>query len=112
MMWVTKKQLKKQIAELEQDNIDLGNEVKCLTEVVDTYNKKFPFDFGETVYDVQLRGENGRYTKKNPSREHSVVNEVIVDKKNYFNLVDRYNQKDVFTELKLAEEYLDSICTK
>ena len=109
-MWTTKKTLKEHIATLEAKlaaeylrNDDLQAQLK-------EFAVKYPFDIGQTVYDLQLRNDKGRYTKKNPSREHSVVNEVVVDKKNYFNLVDRYADNDVFVTYEAAEKYLDEVC--
>ena len=55
---------------------------------------------------------NGKYTKKNASLEHSLINEVVVDKKNYFGLVERYNKYDVFTDYENAKKYLESVCVK
>lgn len=77
---------------------------------LDEMNETFPFYLGQVVYDVQLRSASGRYTKTKASREHSLVNEVIVDKKNYFNLVDRYNNYDVFMDRDAAEKHLDNHC--
>lgn len=88
---------------LLEANADLSN------KVVD-YCLKYPFDLGQVVYDVQLRNTQGRYTKNKASRAHSVINEVIVDTKNYFKLVDRLHSHDVFLSNNAAEEYLDSIC--
>ena len=96
--FTTKKELKNQVA-------SLMNELENKLEV-------FPFTIGQTVYDVQLRNEMGRYAKKNASLEHSLINEVVVDEKNYFNLVERYKRKDVFTTRELAQIHLETICTK
>lgn len=92
----TKKELKAEVAQLEGK---LG-----------FVEATFPFALGQTVYDVQLRNQNGKYTKKNASLEHSLINEVVVDKKNYFGLVERYNKYDVFTNYESAKEHLESIC--
>lgn len=70
----------------------------------------FPFALGQTVYDVQLRNEKGRYAKKNASLEHSLINEVIVDEKNYFGLVERYRRQDVFFDYDTADAYLMDVC--
>ena len=96
--FTTKKELKKQVAELMSE--------------LDSKIEVFPFNLGQTVYDVQLRNEMGRYAKKNASLEHSLINEVVVDEKNYFNLVERYKRKDVFTTRELAQIHLETICTK
>lgn len=83
-----------------------------LTDNISEMMKKYPFEIGETVYDLQLRSSKGRFTKTKASREHSLINEVVVDKKNYFGLVERYNNKDVFTDKNCAEEYLKSVCVE
>ena len=115
-MFITKK---KRIRELEEElenmhtinnellvtNNDLSNE---LVEM----KSKFPFDLGQVVYDLQLRSSKGRFTKTKASREHSLINEVVVDKKNYFGLVDRYASNDVFTDRIEAEKYLESVCVE
>lgn len=96
--FTTKKELKKQVA-------DLMHELDSKIEV-------FPFTLGQTVYDVQLRNEMGRYARKNASLEHSLINEVVVTEKNYFNLVERFNKQDVFTSRELAKIHLETICKK
>ena len=115
-MFITKK---KRIRELEAElenmrtinnellvtNNDLSNEIIEM-------KSKYPFEMGQTVYDLQLRSSKGRFTKTKASREYSLINEVVVDKKNYFGLVDRYNNKDVFTDKNRAEEYLESVCVE
>ena len=116
--FTTKKDLKKQIAKLKAE---LDTVSKINTQVIN-YNEEigiayedmktiFPFNLGDVVYDIQLRGENGRYTKTKASREHSIINEVVVDKKNYFKLTDRLGT-DVFKSNSDASAYLDSICIK
>lgn len=116
-MWISKKKLKNENAQLTAEVAranELYNELlrDCcyLQDTVASYRAKYPFEIGQVVYDVQLRSSKGRFTKTKASREHSIINEVIVDKKNYFNLVDRYNNLDVFTTLEKAEEHLDSVC--
>ena len=96
--FVTKKELKEKVNALEYE--------------IDNMKEVFPFKFGQTVYDIQLKNEAGRYAKKNPSLEHSVINEVVVDEKNYFNLVKRYRDKDVFITFNEANEFLTMVCTK
>ncbi len=97
----------KKLREFKNELIKINNE---LADKVEEYMRTYPFQLGQVVYDVQLRSSKGRFTKTKASREHSIINEVVVDKKNYFNLVDRYNNFDVFTTLKNAEEHLDSVC--
>lgn len=94
--FVTKKQLKAKVAALEAASADM-------LEV-------FPFKLGQVVYDLQLKNESGRYTKKNASIEHSVINEVVVNEKNYFSLVSRYRKHDVFFTYNDAYSYLTSVC--
>ena len=115
-MFITKK---KKISKLEEElenmrttnnellvtNNDLSNEIIEM-------KSKYPFEMGQTVYDLQLRSSKGRFTKTKASREHSLINEVVVDKKNYFNLVDRYASKDVFKDRVEAEKYLESVCVE
>ena len=127
-MWTTKRKLKCQVEELENKVTELDTQLK---ETVDAYEEyishradlfqlaidqltsyqtQFPFNLGDIVYDIQLRNNKGRFTKRNPSKEYSVINEVIVDKKNYFNLVERYNTNDVFRNREEAQSYVESIC--
>lgn len=116
--FTTKKELKK---ENERLKLDVESATKINEEVIgyneeigvalEDMKKAFPLILGQIVYDLQLRGENGRYTRTKASREHSVINEVIVDKKNYFKLADRLNC-DVFISKEAAESYLDEICVK
>ena len=95
--FITKKELKERVVQLE-------NELKIMHD-------DFPFYLGQVVYDVQLRNEKGRYAKKNASLEHSLVNAVAVDEKNYFNLVERYKKQDVFTNEDEARTFLTDVCT-
>ena len=81
-----------------------------LTDTVIKYSTKYPFTMGQVVYDVQLRNAQGRYTKTKPSKEHSVINEVIVDAKNYFKLVERFYAEDVFMDRVLAEQHIEKVC--
>ena len=92
----TRKELKATINKLENE--------------LDTMRESFPFFIGQTVYDVQLRNEKGRYAKKNVSLEHSLINEVVVDEKNYFGLVERYKRNDVFFYYESARAFLESVC--
>ena len=99
----TKKELRQTLSELYDELAVCKDE---LTYMQDT----FPFDLGQVVYDVALKNDKGRYTKTSPSIEHSTITEVTVDEKNYFRLVNRFNQNDVFFTQEEAEEYLKSIC--
>lgn len=116
--FTTKKELKK---ENERLKLDVESATKINEEVIgyneeigvalEEMKKAFPLTIGDIVYDLQLRGENGRYTRAKASKSHSVINEVVVDKKNYFKLVDRLDY-DVFISKEAAESYLDEICVK
>ena len=94
----TRRELKKKVTQLAYELCAIQN--------------VFPLTLGQIVYDVQFRNENGKYTKKNASLEHSLINEVIVDKKNYFGLVDRYNRNDVFLSYDEAKAFLEKVCVK
>jgi hypothetical protein len=101
--FTTKKELKEKIAHLECFCEGFTKELRVMRET-------FPFKVGQIVYDVALKDEKGRYTKTNPSIEHSTITPVIVDEKNYFKLVARYRRNDVFVDLVSANDYLDSVC--
>ena len=96
--------------ELRQKNVELMDEIEELIEEIDFMLEDFPFFIGQTVYDVALKNAKGRYTKVNPSLEHSTITAVTVDEKNYFSLVNRYEKNDVFIEREEAESYLRQIC--
>ena len=107
--FTTKKELKKEVAELKNALTEaLGWRDRALVDLCDM-KRTFPFALGQTVYDVQLRNDKGRYAKKNISLEHSRINEVVVDTKNYFNLVERYERNDVFTDYESARAFLEGI---
>lgn len=104
MAWYTsRRKLNEQIVELIAKNNDLAHYINDIKEM-------FPLILGDTVYDVQLRSAKGRFTKTKASREHSLINEVVVDKKNYFSLVDRYKSNDVFFTYVDAEKHLNDVC--
>ena len=114
----TKKELRAKIDALQtQVAIERNTKLEVIkynNEIANAYEKMsliFPLEMGQVVYDLQLRGDNGRYTKTKASREHSLINEVVVDKKNYFKLVDRLGT-DVFEDRCAAEFYLDQVCVK
>ena len=113
-LWLNIESNKKHKAELSiyEDklrlmNATLTNVVTSLTE----YRVNYPLTMGETVYDIRLKNSKGKFTKKSPSREHSSYSEVVVTPKNYFGLVERYRNNDVFLSEEEAIAYLDSICT-
>lgn len=97
--------------ELKAKNSILEHRVSKLEDIIKSMRETFPFELGSTVYDVQLRNEKGRYAKKNVSLEHSIINDVVIDTKNYFNLVERYKRNDVFLSREDADVYLKEICT-
>ena len=108
----TKKELRARIAELEFEN----NEIRKYNEdIANEYEKIrtcYPLDLGATMYDVQLRGEDGKYTRTKASREHSLINEVLVTEANYFKLKRRMLKEDVFYTLDQAKKHLDEVCVK
>ena len=120
----TKKELRAEIARLEVQNdllltrnSKLTDKVDDLTTAVNSANDKvlclkrmFPLALGETVFDVALKNAQGKYAKKNPSFEHSTITEVVVTEKNYFSLVKRLENNDVFYTRAAAEDYLKAIC--
>ena len=101
--FVTKKELKEQI-------LDLQMTVKELEGEIDMRDEKYPLELGETVYDVALKNAQGKYTKVKPSLEHCTITPVTVDEKNYFKLVARMRNNDVFLSEAAAKTYLESIC--
>ena len=108
---------KKRIEELEYKLDKTMTECEEIKHVLNDYltrynelKQQFPLEIGLVVYDVALRNEKGRYTKKNPSREHCLITEDIVTAKNYFNMVERWKSGDVYTSKQEAERYLNSIC--
>ena len=99
----TKKGLKQTIDRLRAEVLELEDAL---------YRKEdmFPFYLGQTVYEIAFKNEKGRYTKKDPSFEHSEITEIEVTEKNYFKLVKRYENDDVFCSRDGAELYLEYIC--
>lgn len=106
----TKKELKHKIDVLEGDLIDAEEEIEHQENELNYYKQFFPLVLGSTVYDIQLRDVKGKYTKENASREHSYFNQVEVTEKNYFSLVERWKNQDVFLEESEANKYLDEVC--
>jgi hypothetical protein len=106
----TKKKLKARIAYLEEELASLRTVNGGLYDRLAEMTTTFPLELGQTVYDVQLRNANGRYTKKHPSLEHSLINEVVVDTKNYFGLVERMRKLDVFRDREGAQRALEFAC--
>ena len=106
----TKKELRVEIDSLKSQIQNDISDAARLAEKIQDLRICFPFDIGQTVYDIQLKSAKGRYTKTRPSREHSSINEVVVDENNYFGLVTRYRRLDVFIDKQAAEDYLNEIC--
>jgi hypothetical protein len=96
--------------ELKEQNVELMVVIKDLVDELNDLKESFPFDMGQKVYDVALKNAQGRYTKTKPSREHCTITEVEVNEKNYFSLLKRLNNNDVFFSQEDAESYLDSVC--
>ena len=106
----TKRELREKISDLEDMLLEYIEGIDDLEEALDDMLAMYPFDIGMIVYDIQLRGENGRYTKTKPSLAHSIINEVVVDEKNYFKLRKRMEKNDVFMLREEAEAYLQKVC--
>ena len=115
-MWITRKKLKAQNAALEAALETLKADCALLEAAykakVEVLEEMYPFSMGQIVYNVNLRSATGRFTKTKVSKEHSYVDEVVVNKTNYFKLVDRYANKDVFMTLKAAEDFIASIAVE
>lgn len=115
-MFMTKRKKIKLLEASLAEVTALKNEVLSanvkLADALADMRSKYPFDIGQVVYDVQLRSSKGRFTKTKASREHSYINEVVVDKKNYFNLVDRLAGNDVFTNKTAAEAFIADVCVE
>lgn len=108
----TKKELRARIAELEAQNTQIRKYNEDIANAYELMKTLYPLDIGATMYDVQLRGEDGKYTRTKASREHSLINEVLVTEANYFKLKKRMLKKDVFYTLDHAKKHLDEICVK
>lgn len=106
----TKKELRAKNAILEKDLEDAETDIEELIQELAHYKTTFPLTLGDTVCDIQLRNANGRFAKRNASRQHSYYNKVVVTKSNYFSLVDRFLKKDVFINEFEANKYLDEVC--
>lgn len=108
--FTTKRALNNIIADQAFDIEELEEELEACEDELAYMQEMFPFCLGQVVYDVALKNAKGRYTKTNPSIEHSTITQVTVDEKNYFGLVNRLKRNDVFFEQDEAEKYLKSIC--
>ena len=101
--FTTKKELRRMLSEL-YDELEI-----CVGECM-YVRDMFPLDLGQSVYDISLKNNKGRYTKNKPSLEHSTITKITVDEKNYFSLVKRFRNNEAFSTRADAEEYLKAIC--
>lgn len=99
----TRKELKEQIFELNLSNKELEGELAQMQD-------RYPLDIGQVVYDIALKNAQGKFTKTKPSFEHCTITAVTVDEKNYFKLVNRFRNNDIFISEAAAKAYLESIC--
>ena len=107
---ITKKKYHNMLNSYDNEIQIRDNTIEDLQRELDAFGVAFPFDIGQKVYDVALKKAHGQYTKTKPSREHCTITEVEVNEKNYFGLVKRLNNNDVFFNHEDAESYLDHIC--
>ena len=108
----TKKELRARIAKLEAQNNQVRKYNEAIADAYEFMKTVYPLDIGATMYDVQLRDEDGKYTRTKASREHSLINEVVVTEANYFKLKKRMLNEDVFYTLDQAKKHLDEVCVK
>lgn len=103
-------QLKHHIEILTRNKNLLLNTNHELSETLEQYKATFPFMLNDTVYELELRSAKGRFTKTKPSIDQSKIVEHVVDTKNYFNLVKKYEEKLLFKTLEGAEDTLREVC--
>lgn len=108
--FTSKKELKTAVGVFSDALEECEEELEARTEELVDLRNTFPFDLDQVVYDVALKNDKGRYTKTRPSLEYSTITAVSVTEKNYFSLVNRYKNNDVFTSEEAAKQYLRSIC--
>jgi hypothetical protein len=96
--------------ELKAENVELMSDIEQLLDELQDMRETFPFYIGQVVYDVALKNAQGRYTKMHPHIDYCTITEVEVNEKNYFSLVKRFRNHDVFDNRETAEEYLKSVC--
>ena len=89
---------------------ELKNKIINLMIELDNKIEAFPFDLGQTVYDVAYKNAKVKYTKTKPSFEYSTITEVTVTENNYFSLVKRLARGDVFFSYEAAEHFLKYVC--
>ena len=108
----TKKELRARISQLEAQNTQIRKYNEDIADAYELMKTIYPLDIGATMYDVQLRSEDGKYTRTKASREHSLINEVEVTEANYFKLKKRMLKEDVFYTYDQAIKHLDEVCVK
>ena len=108
----TKKELRARIADLENENNTIRQYNNDIANAYERIRADYPLDIGATIYDVQLRGDDGKYTRIKASRDHSLINEVEVTEANYFKLKKRMLKEDVFYTYDQAIKHLDEVCVK
>jgi hypothetical protein len=106
----TKKELKEEIKRLKNDLSEAEAEIENCDELLEYIRYSLPFDLDMTVFEVQLKNKNGKFTTARPSKEHSVIVPVVVTEKNYFRLAKKF-MIGVFYKKEEAEEYLTDICS-
>ena len=116
-MFTSRKKIRKYIETIIEDNkllkktqqeVTMYNEE--LADKLEELMKKYPINIGDTLYEVCLRNDKGRFTKTKPSKEHSFIEATVVDTKNYFKLAEKFNNEEIFTTEKAAKKHLDSLC--
>ena len=106
------KSKKKQIAELINENTELRTINNELADALEDMLSRYPLNIGEEVYELKLKSAKGRFTKTKASLKYSTVETIVVDTRNYFNLVEKLNNNELYVEREAAEVALKSICTE
>lgn len=106
----TKKELRAKISKLEKKYEDANHAAETYVTELTEMHGLYPLTIGAIMYDVQLRGEDGKYTRTKASREHSLITEVEVTEANYFKLKKRMLKNEVFFTFDHAKKYLDESC--
>ena len=98
------------IRDLEARNEYLHAQLYSVECDLESMNKLYPIDVGDTVYTLVLKNAKGRFVKKNASPDHSFVSSVEVTRANYFKLVDKIDSGEAFKDLCAAEAVLREKC--
>ena len=116
-MFTSRKKITKYIEELiaelqevKKENSKIREYNKQIADKCEHIMKLYPINIGDTLYEVCLKNDKGRFTKTKPCKEYSSVEELTVDTKNYFKLVEKFNNNEIFFVKKDAQKYLDSLC--